>query len=64
MVTPLSRFHRILLTSDGVHEYVDLDTTETIISSDLGDLDKCKQILQNAKKHGSTDDLSVVIISI
>lgn len=61
-VIPLCDYHCILLTSDGVHEHVDLDTMELVVNGDLPDIEKCNYILKKAQEYGSTDDLSVVII--
>jgi protein phosphatase len=56
------QFSLVLLTSDGVHDYVDLDSLEAIISGEGTLGDKCEEIIQRAKDAGSADDLSVVII--
>lgn len=55
-------FSLALLTSDGVHEYVDLDTLEAIITGEGTYMDKCNEIILRATEAGSEDDLSVVII--
>ena len=51
----------MLFTSDGIHEYVDIDNLETIINGDISEEDKCKQIVELAVANGSEDDLTVVI---
>ena len=61
-ISDCQQFSLALLTSDGVHEYVDLDSLEAIISG-AGSLDdKCEEIVQRAIEAGSEDDISVVII--
>ena len=62
-VAPLSKFSLAVLTSDGVHEYVDEDRMEDILSGDKPYLEKCESIIQSALEAGSEDDLTVVIIS-
>lgn len=61
-ITECQRFSLALLTSDGVHEYVDLDSLEEIVSGEGSLGDKCEEIIQKAIKSGSEDDLTVVII--
>lgn len=61
-ISECQQFSLALLTSDGVHEYVDLDFLETIISGEGTLGDKCDKIIQGALGAGSEDDLSVVII--
>lgn len=61
-ITDCQQFSLALLTSDGVHEYVDLDSLEMIINGEDTYADKCEEIAQRAIDAGSEDDLSVVII--
>ena len=61
-ISDCQQFSLALLTSDGVHEYVDLDTLEEIITGEGLPSDKCEEIVQRAIDAGSEDDLSVVII--
>ena len=60
-ITECPPFSLALLTSDGVHEYVDLDTLETILLGEGSYEKKCEDILRKARENGSEDDLSVVI---
>lgn len=62
LITECQRFSLALLTSDGVHEYVDIDSLEDIVSGEGSLADKCEEIIQRAIKAGSEDDLTVVII--
>ena len=53
----------ILLTSDGIHEFVDLDCMEEILADDgIGDLDKTDILIREALEHGSADDKTAVIV--
>ena len=59
----LSSAKRIVLTSDGVHEYVSADELEDILNNKkLKPLNVCKEIINLAKANGSKDDKSIVII--
>lgn len=62
LVSECQQFALALLTSDGVHEYVDLDSLEVIITGEGSWIDKCEDIVQRAVDAGSEDDVSVVII--
>ncbi len=55
-------FCLMMITSDGVHEFVDLDTLEDILNGEGSYNDKCNDILQAAKAAGSEDDVTVVLI--
>ena len=61
-VSECQQFAFALLTSDGVHEYVDLDTLEAIIAGEGALSDMCEEIAQCAMSAGSEDDISVAII--
>ncbi len=56
-------FTLAILTSDGIHEYVDLDTIEDIINSEETFEEKCGIIVRKALDNGSEDDISVIIIA-
>ena len=59
----LSNAKRIVLTSDGVHEYVSIDEMEDILNDEnVSPLQACEEIINLAKASGSTDDKSIVII--
>ncbi len=62
LISECQQFAFALLTSDGVHEYVDLDSLEEIITGEGSLSDKCEEIIQRAIAAGSEDDISVVII--
>ena len=54
-------FSSLLLTTDGVHDYVDIDHLESILNSDASGEEKCDQILTLAQAAGSADDLTVIL---
>ena len=59
----LSNAKRIVLTSDGVHEYVSVDELEDILNTaNIYPLQACKKIINLAKTNGSNDDKSIAII--
>lgn len=59
--SPLNQCKRLLLSSDGIHEYVSIDELEDFI---LGDINKetMKEIADKAKNNGSDDDKTIVVI--
>lgn len=62
VVSGLPPFSLMILTSDGVHEYVDQDTLEDIINGQGSFEEKCEAILNKAIENGSEDDMTVVVI--
>lgn len=57
-----SSFETMLLTTDGIHDYVAHDVIEHTMSSSHDYTEKLNQIIQAAKDAGSPDDLTAVII--
>jgi len=54
---------RIIMTSDGIHEYLTIDEMEEILNSeDSSHLNVCKKMIDKANLNGSEDDKSIVII--
>lgn len=54
---------KIVLTSDGVHEYVSIDELEDVLNNtELEPSNMCNEILNIATSKGSTDDKSIIII--
>jgi protein phosphatase len=51
----------MLLTSDGVHEYVDIDSMEEILAAADSDLEAIKMLVDKADTNGSTDDKTAII---
>ena len=60
-VARCNSFSSLLLTTDGVHDYVDIDHLESILNSDATGEEKCDQILTLAQAAGSADDLTVIL---
>ena len=59
----LSNSKRIVLTSDGIHEYISIDELEDILNNESFEpLNACSEIINVAKANGSNDDKSIVII--
>lgn len=54
--------HTLLLTSDGVHDYVEIDELERIFALPISDIDKCQAILDFAVESGSNEDQTIVLI--
>lgn len=54
----------VLITSDGVHDFADIDALEEIISSAQSDIEACRRIIAASVECGSEDDLSVLIAKI
>ena len=55
----------LLLTSDGVHEYVDIDIIEDNLNDQsLNTEEKAKKLIETAQHNGSGDDLSVIIAEL
>lgn len=62
VICEIAPFSLMMLTSDGVHEYVDLDTLEDILNGEGSYMDKCERIIKKAKENGSEDDKTIVIV--
>lgn len=63
-VVEIGDFSQMLLTSDGIHEYVDIDLLEDILNDDSSGEDKCNSILDAAYTAGSEDDMTVILINM
>lgn len=61
-VQSVNEVKTLLLTSDGIHEYVSIDDLEDIINSDIPNDEKCNAIQEAALLAGSTDDMTAVLI--
>ena len=57
-----SNVSTMLLTSDGIHEYVDIDILEELLISGESDLDIVKTMSRFAEENGSKDDKTAIII--
>lgn len=61
-VIEIGEFTQLLLTSDGVHEYVDIDLLEDILNDNSSGEDKCNSILDAALAAGSDDDMTAILV--
>lgn len=57
----LNMCKRLLLTSDGIHEYVSIDELEEFIVGEVSEK-TAKLIVNKAKKNGSFDDKTLIVI--
>ncbi len=53
-----------LLTSDGVHDFVDNSDLQTILRGDESSAEKCQRIVELAHKNGSDDNISAAVVKI
>lgn len=53
---------KIIITSDGIHEYVNIDELENFLNQDNSYEFICEDIIQKATDNGSEDDKSIIII--
>lgn len=60
-VTRYQSISTLLLTTDGVHDYVDVDNLERILNNETTGEEKCEQILSLALAAGSKDDMTVIL---
>ena len=51
----------LILTSDGIHDYVSLDEMEDIYCSENDMVKFCKKLIDQARKNGSMDDMSISV---
>ena len=63
-VTSSNTANTVLLTSDGIHEYVSIDELEDILSADVPNDEKCNAICNAALDAGSNDDMTVVLVCL
>lgn len=52
----------LLFTSDGVHDYIELEDMESILSAEDGDIFKAAAMVRTASNNGSTDDKTAIIV--
>lgn len=52
----------LVLTSDGIHDFVDIDVIEEALMTSKSDHDAAKIIRNTARENGSKDDISIVIL--
>ena len=52
----------LVFTSDGIHEYVDLDFMESALAAFDSDRDAAKAMIDKALQNGSMDDKTIIIV--
>lgn len=57
----LNMYKRLLLTSDGIHEYVSIDELEDFMAGEVSER-TMKLLLGKASENGSLDDKTVIVI--
>lgn len=62
VITDIAPFSMMILTSDGIHDHVDIDDLENIICGEVPMEEKCSRIMDKAIEGGSEDDMTIVII--
>ena len=63
-IQSVSAVKTLLITSDGIHEYVSIDDLENILNSDIPNEEKCTAMQEAAQNAGSTDDMTAVLICL
>ena len=61
-IADISMPKKIIMTSDGIHDHVDIDRMEDIICSEKNCQEKCYEIFNIASDSGSCDDMSIIIV--
>lgn len=51
----------VVMTSDGIHDYLSTDEMEDILSQNSDFSEKCCAVAQAARNRGSTDDASILV---
>lgn len=62
VISEIQDFNTLLLTTDGVHDYIGIDDLERLLTSEALGVTTCNNIVQAALEAGSKDDISVVIV--
>ena len=63
-LTEINLCGSLLMTSDGVHDFLSADQLEDIISTAESDIAACREMLDRALAAGSEDDMRVVLLRI
>jgi len=58
----ITNANKIIMTSDGIHDYVSIDELENFLSEIISIKEICKAIIEKAAQNGSKDDRSIFII--
>ena len=58
----LTQESNLILTSDGIHDYLDEEDLEELLNADIDAYRLCKIMAAAARENGSVDDISIVIV--
>ena len=53
-----------VISSDGLHDYLDEEAIEEFVSSGMFSEDDFKRLVQQARDNGSEDDISVIVVKL
>lgn len=59
----ISGQNTLIVTSDGIHDYVSIDEMEDIYCAADAKMEFCKKLIEEAVENGSMDDISVVVLN-
>lgn len=59
----ISGQNTLIVTSDGIHDYVSIDEMEDIYCAADAKMEFCKKLIEQAVENGSMDDISVVVLN-
>lgn len=54
--------NKVIITSDGIHEYVSIDELEYCLNKSIQIIDICRELIDKAEENGSQDDRSIIVI--
>ena len=57
----LNAYKRLLLTTDGIHEYVSIDDLEDFVSGEISEI-TMQMLADKAKANGASDDQTIIVI--
>lgn len=57
----LNAYKRLLLTTDGIHEYVSIDDLEDFVSGEISEI-TMQMLADKARANGSSDDQTIIVI--
>lgn len=60
-IIELGDISNLIITSDGVHDFVDIDTLEELICSEFDAKKICENVIKCALNNGSCDDMSILV---
>ncbi len=58
----LEKDSTLVMTCDGVHDYISIDELESLLDTDEDAKTVCKKIAKKARECGSEDDISIILV--